>query len=866
MNYEKITQELNNRFAQPLPEFYKRRVIFWYDEDGEHLENVKDIELDNATVVVLSNDNMFTTKKLITSDDTSSNFLVYKPFHLEDEDNWLLNIELYSEEYRSDLISSYMDEMGLNPTIEIRRCVKQYSKFFNSKERRNKFKVLVSGMNIDKNGRLHLAVMATIVGVKEIRPNTIIKAILSAGLDDNTLLKELKSFGADHAFRKLLEQATGYVEEDIDAKKLAVRFLLTASTRTIDRQCFIGLEEFISDEHMAYCADFVSEWLYSEDNNILHDITSEIELDLRIKERLSSAPCEALMDLEIFPVVHELILSKLMEDSINGSIDTKLLTAVIEKRRTTVWADRFMNYYDAMYQVANMIQFKEEYSAKLNIADPRKLWKLYTEELYTMDTYYRQYHLAFVKTLTESVMELEDKLKQVTDVVEGMYSNWFLKGVGETWSNLSEDELKEYGTIADVPKQVNFYRDKVKNTDSRVFVIISDALRYEVASSLSQELKQEHQAKVDLKSMQGILPSITKFGMGALLPHNQLTVESKNDRVSILSDGTSTDSTYRDKVLKMHNTESVALQYKNIVKMKRAERSELVKGKEVVYIYHDVIDEASHSSDTAVFGACEDCIAEIKNLVKIIVNDFSGSKIFITADHGFLYTYHPLQENDKVDRTSFKGQDMEYGRRYAIVEKGCKPDYLMPIKFISDQYDAYVPRESIRIKMSGGGQHFVHGGASLQEMVVPLIEYSPLRKTSKEYMRNKEKYDTKPVELNLLSSNKKISNLTFGLKFSQKDAVGANRKPANYSLYFIDESGMQVSDTKRIIADKLSGNEQERIFNTTFSLKSLQFDNTKPYYLVIQEETGELLAHREEFNIDIAFMVDDFGHFDLGEE
>ena len=56
----------------------------------------------------------------------------------------------------------------------------------------------------------------------------------------------------------------------------------------------------------------------------------------------------------------------------------------------------------------------------------------------------------------------------------------------------------------------------------------------------------------------------------------------------------------RDKVLKAANPASVALQYKNIIGMKRADRSALVKGMEVVYIYHDTIDEASHTSDTAV--------------------------------------------------------------------------------------------------------------------------------------------------------------------------------------------------------------------------------------------------------------------------
>ena len=49
--------------------------------------------------------------------------------------------------------------------------------------------------------------------------------------------------------------------------------------------------------------------------------------------------------------------------------------------------------------------------------------------------------------------------------------------------------------------------------------------------------------------------------------------------------------------------------------MKRTERQSLVKGMDVVYFYHDKIDEASHTSDSAVFAACDEAITEIKNRI-----------------------------------------------------------------------------------------------------------------------------------------------------------------------------------------------------------------------------------------------------------
>lgn len=237
------------------------------------------------------------------------------------------------------------------------------------------------------------------------------------------------------------------------------------------------------------------------------------------------------------------------------------------------------------------------------------------------------------------------------------------------------------------------------------------------------------------------------------------------------------------------------------------------------------------------------------------------TRVYITADHGFLYTYSPLSEDAKVDKTTPSEQDVEIDRRYLITRKGATPDYLLPVKFMDDGYDAFAPRESVRIKKKGGGLNFVHGGISLQEMVVPVIEYHYLRNDSKTYQRNKAKYDTKPVEVGLLSANRKISNMIFSLNFYQKDAVGDNRSAANYLLYFVDSNEKQISDTAKIIADKTSDNGQERTFRCSFNLKSLKYDNRASYYLVIADETGLQMPQKEEFQIDIAFAVDEFNFF-----
>lgn len=863
MDAEKVIQDLNRRFAAPLPEFYQRRIIFWYDEDQEFADKLDEIVLDNAQLIALTGNNTFSVKKLLSHDDLTTNYLVYSPLSFDrPDDNWLIDIELYSEEFRADLISIWMDEMCIPSTPAMRKQVKKYRKYFNAKDRRAK--IVMQNKVATSPAQLHMAVMAAICGLKDAQPSNILRSVFRAGLnqDTNPIYQEFVNYGAKEAFWAMVSQGCGYYEEEASLGRLAIHLLLTASTRTLRYEYLIGLDGFISMPHQAYCYDFISDWLNSADIDQLYEIARFVETQARLPQRFAKLTVEDLVGTECFPCINEVILTKLMTEISDHIIDVDSITATVEKRRTCVWYAPFENFYDGILQVANMQAFFKEHSAGFHTVEPRNVWKEYTEEYYKMDTYYRLFHLAFQKSLEISNMLLDDLFKHVVEKVEGLYTHWFLGQLGNNWSDACADDLAIYGKIMDVPQQEDFYRYKIKSADSRMFVIISDALRYEVAASLADQLRRETQSKVNLGNMQSIFPSITKFGMAALLPHRGLSAEVKNGILTVLADGQSTASTNRDKVLKAENSASVALQYKNIIGMKRAERSALVKGMDVVYIYHDTIDEASHHSDTAVFPACDKAISELKNMVRIIVNEFGGTNIIITSDHGFLYTYSPLTEDDKVDKTSFNSMDVDYGRRHAIMQKGAAPDYLMPVKFLDgkSEFDGFAPRESIRIKMNGGGLNFVHGGISLQEMVVPVIEYRFLRNDSMEYKRNKSRYDTKPVTISLLSANRKISNMIFSLNFYQKDAVCENREAATYLVYFTDSNGKQISDVQKIIADKTSDNGSNRTFRCSFNLKSLKYSNTDTYYLVIADEQG-IMTQREEFQIDIAFAVDEFDFF-----
>ena len=863
MDIDKIVHDLDRRFAMPLPEFYKRRIIFWYDEDNEFGDKLEDIILPNVKVYALTGSDSFEAKRQITRVDKSSNYLVHCPISYEKiEDDWLLDVELYSEEFRADLISIWMDELNISATPAMRKQIKSYRKFFNAKERRSKFACFKLPIT---PAMLHMNVMAVIAGTKNASADEIICAVIEDGLDlkENSSYQKMVSFNADKAFWTMTAQGTGYVDKDPDLERLASHIILTAASRTMSEDYLEGLESFISITHQAFCYDFVYDWLHENSKGTFYKIVRHIEYELKLSQRFVKIPLDQLADTECFPCINEIILLRLMTDIGNDLINPEKIQEIAEKRRTSAWFDYFKNFYDGLVQVANMYAFYKTHGSSFHTVEPMKIWKEYSDEYYKMDTYYRYFHLSFQKSLIASNPLLDDLFKGVAAKVEGLYSNWFLGQLMQNWTGMCAEELEKDGEINGIPQQINFYGSKIAPSDSRIYVIISDAMRYEVAVELSQQLQQETQSKVKLSTMQGIFPTITKFGMAALLPHNKLTIEAKGDHLAVLADGMSTDMGNRDTVLKTTNYNSIALKYNDLISMKRQERVAAMKGMEVVYIYHDTIDEASHTSDTEVFLACEKTIAEIKNLIRVIIGDFGYGNFYITSDHGFLYTASPLKEDNKVDK-GMQDRIAEYGRRFAIMKKGYKPDYLMQVSMIkeTEDYSGFAPRENVRIKMSGGGMQFVHGGTSLQEMVVPLIEYHHLRNDYAEYQNNRSKYDTKPVTVSLLSASRKISNMIFLLNFYQEDAVGANREKAEYDVYFIDHNGQKVSDVQKIIADKTNEDRQERTFKCNFSLKSQQYKSTELYYLVIADSSGLQMPEKIEFTIDIAFAVEDFNFFE----
>ena len=345
-----------------------------------------------------------------------------------------------------------------------------------------------------------------------------------------------------------------------------------------------------------------------------------------------------------------------------------------------------------------------------------------------------------------------------------------------------------------------------------------------------------------------VSPSVTSVGMASLLPHKELKVD-KNLNVTV--DGNSCgDLLSRDKILKARNENNVALSFDEVAKAGKTRVRELLQGKNIVYIYHNQVDARGdkQASENEVFNACAEAIDEIVKLIRKLTGDISATRFFVTADHGFLYKRNKLQESDKI--TIQQKEICTYeNKRFLITQSKASQEGLISRMMAYMDHFVTTPIGADIFAVGGAGSNYVHGGSSLQEMLVPVVDV----RTAK----GKQDYDY--VDVILASVSRKVTNLIAHFDFIQTEAVSDVVKARNLIAYFATEDGEKISFDVPIVANIKSDAPDKRTFHEKFTLKSREYRRSDKYYMHIADANDEKnILHSYEFMIDIAF-VDDFG-------
>ena len=172
----------------------------------------------------------------------------------------------------------------------------------------------------------------------------------------------------------------------------------------------------------------------------------------------------------------------------------------------------------------------------------------------------------------------------------------------------------------------------VEDGRTKVVVIISDGMRYEIAEQLASMIRSEDRFDAYLSAVLGSLPSYAaRHGVAA--PTVELGTHPEG--LPVLADGKPTNGTAnRDKILQAFNGR--AMKAANVLAMTSSELRELYPKHQIFYVYHDRIDAVGDKASTeeTVFEAANETLSELIKLVKRWTSA-NATNILITADHGF---------------------------------------------------------------------------------------------------------------------------------------------------------------------------------------------------------------------------------------
>ena len=838
LNLKQITDRLNAEFTGD-----SRKLVFWYDDNGDFSADIDSMQLENAKVYKLEKDNQFYTKYFLEREDTETNYLIYAPFSKPDvKDNHLEDMLLYSKRFYADRASLLTVDLGIEE--KYKPVIQKYIKFFASKERTQAFYDLeIENFN---EANIITGLLSALCKTHTCSFEEVVRVVLTeSDLEENKYLQDFAKYDLGKSFWKLCEQHFGYLDENPTLEKLVVTMFVTYANKYLGGSLPESWKTYVS-----YKAGNIIAFLDSLMNSVLYrgrfdELSSFVETGLNAPSVFDSMPPEELVHCDVFQSVDVAIIkwlqSRLLAEDTGAQLSGNPIPDICRKRSRMHFGEKLADTYallESAYYLISSVNYQPA-------GDFAGLIQQYQETDYRIDREYRQfyYHLDQVSS--------PEHFEEIRILVENIYANEYLAEQLPRWN----EEIQQAKRNTIIPPQTGFYSKFVKNLKERTMVIISDAMRYEVGQELFRKMQDDPKCMPEskLSVVLSTLPSYTKLGMAALLPHNELQFTENYD---VLIDGQSTQGTEaRDAILKNADKDGICITYEDLLAKKGKEFQSFFAGKHVVYVYHNQIDAIGDKqlTENQVFDACEKAVKDIAELIQRTAGNGNTYHFIVTSDHGFLYRRNPLEEGDKISGVSDKGSEKH--RRFVLSESPVSADGVVSFQikdFIGGEDDWYVsvPVGPLVFKASGG-MNYVHGGSSPQEMLVPVLDIK----------MDRGKQETKSAEITLVSVIQKITNSVTPMEFIQTEPVSDTVKPAKYKLYFVSEDGEKISNENILIADSRDPDPGKRRYRQRFTFKNKKYDNGKQYYLVVMDITDENFA-KEAFRhpviMDMMFS-DDFG-------
>lgn len=789
MSNPKITQALTNLFD-------KQRIVFWYDNRLEFRADFEALELSGVEKIELAN-NEFGVKYRILREQLEQKFLLYRegaePPHLE---NWLLDVQLASGNcFRTDQVALWLAELELGP--DCYPLLEAHVAFFQAAKRREDLRKLQQQGDSDNMLRLKmLAVCADTAPRLDVILEKLLAELASAG---DAQIKLIESCGLSSFLWEQMKRAYGYVSERAGLRDFVIELF---------KACFLmGTDP----EHKARLSTeslvFLKRWKDSRSHEQSFELLSEKCAEvLQIGDRLHGLDYRKLMELDYFELIDRKILSEMVHAVVARTVTAQEVAQCLRQRRQSHWFAHFEDVYLSVDHAAQLLQLLD--TTKLEMTSLSDGVEKYAQSWYRLDQLYRK----FIYHARESGQA--SLLEELNTQVENLYINNFLVRLNDRWQQHVDAAQRWEATP--IMLQRNFFGRYVKpfvERRTKVCVVISDAFRYEIGEELQSLIRREDRFEAELEPALSMLPSYTQLGMAALLPNQTLQL-AENDSGDAVVNGQSAQGTAnRGKILAAVVPNSAVVLAKDLLAMNQADSRSLLRDNDVVYVYHNLIDKTGDTRDTEerVFAAAEETLSELVRLVKKLTNS-NASNLLITADHGFIYQNRLLEESDFLSSEP-DGDEVLYRDRRFVLGRGLRsqagfktfsPDQLG----LEGTLEVQIPKSINRLRLKGSGSRFVHGGATLQEVVIPVVRINKKRQS-----------DVGRVEVEFIGAGgKTITTGQLAVVLYQTEAVTEKKQPRRLraGLYTLD--GELISDAHELTFDFASDNPRERELSVRFIL------------------------------------------------
>jgi len=784
-----------NKIEEALTKlFTKHRIIFWYDDNEELREQFDELVLDGIKKVVVQN-NEFYIKSLTNKEKPNQKFLLYfpyaKPRHAE---NWLLDMELAHYLFQTKQEAMFAQELELE--FEFTSLIADHIEFFKSKERKAALKEILG--KDDDFYATRYKMLAVVFGKDNVNLIAFLQVHASAYYDGNERYdKELVRFNLNTFYWQEIARKYGYN----NPKPTIYDFLMEVFHTNFS----VGKKNGIAKESKILISMWKDSISYQES---YRKLSEKIAGDLKVESTLNDVSIDDIIQDDLFELIDKKIISELVNLIRDESISTDRLNQLVRQRKNKYWYQDYEAFYDALVMGMQMISLIRKLD-KTRIESFADGVTHYVEQLHKIDFSYRKYIYHYRQAKQNKV------LQPLTEKVEKVYCNDWLLNYGNIWQQVV-DKIQNWHNQHRV-SQHRFFTDHVKpfvTKGQRLFVIISDGLRYECGWEYLQRIQVEKRFEGTLEHMVTTLPSYTQLGMAALLPHSKLSIKPLSE--DVLINGISTQGVQgRTKVLEQFSdVRATAINAEDFMKMNSAsDGRDFVKQYELIYIYHNRIDKVGDdkTSEDKLVEAVEAELDFLMDVVRKIAN-MNGNNMFITADHGFLYQHYSLQESD-FSTSKTKGEIWKESRRY-IIGKNLSGDtstkhFTAKQLFLEGEMDVLIPKSINRIRIKGSGTRYVHGGASLQEIIIPLLKVTKTRQDT-----------TSQVDVDIIKSTDKITTNILAVSFLQTQLVTDKVLPRKIRCAIYAEDGEMISDLFTYNFDITEGTERVREVKHRFQLSS----------------------------------------------